>query len=258
MIEKGFTPSPADPCLWTKEELIVAVFVDDILAASLNQADLDQLVDTFGDRFKLTDLGEPSQFLGIQFGRDQGRGILALSQSHYLKTLLKRFKVENIGTRKIPLDPHLRLKAYDGTATESDKATYASAVGSIGWGCIATRPDFACAYRTLARYVANPGPEHFKAPLWTTDSNFAGDLDTGRSTGGFVIFKGQACIGWQSKLQSYVTLPTTEAKYIALSTTARELIWFRKLEAVHGKPTTIHTECKLFGDNQACFEVCPE
>ena len=44
---------------------------------------------------------------------------------------------------------------------------YASAVGSIGWACIATRPDFACAYGTLARYVANPGPEHFNAPLWT-------------------------------------------------------------------------------------------
>ena len=57
-----------------------------------------------------------------------------------------------------------------------------------------------------------------------SDSNFAGDIDTGRSTGGFMIFKGKACIGWQLKLQTHVTLSTTEAEYVALSTTAKELI----------------------------------
>ena len=124
--------------------------------------------------------------------------------------------MENIRTRKIPLDPHLRLKAYDGTATESDKAAYASAVGSICWACIATRPDFACAYGTLARYVANPGPEHFKALLWTLayikgtlDHELVSSIDPTDPDG-------ELQIGWQSKLQSHVN--------IALSTTARELI----------------------------------
>ena len=65
------------------------------------------------------------------------------------------------------------------------------------------------------------------------DAKFAGDVDTSRSTGGSVIYKGQACFGWQSKLQNHVTLSTTEAEHVALNTTARELMWFRALEATH-------------------------
>ena len=57
------------------------------------------------------------------------------------------------------------------------------------------------------------------------------------------------------KLQTHVTLSTTEAEYVALSTTAKELIWFRNLEAAYGKPTVIHTKSKLFSDNQASLKL---
>lgn len=61
------------------------------------------------------------------------------------------------------------------------------------------------------------------------DSNYAGDIESGRSTSGFVFSFGASPITWYSKKQPTVALSSTEAEYQALSEAAREAVWLRTL-----------------------------
>lgn len=45
-----------------------------------------------------------------------------------------------------------------------------------------------------------------------TDSDFAGDVKSRKSTSGYVFLMDNAAIAWPSKNQSIVTLSTTEAR----------------------------------------------
>ena len=60
-----------------------------------------------------------------------------------------------------------------------------------------------------------------------SDAAFADDLLTRASTGGHIIFLAGGPILWQSKRQSLVTASTTEAEFINLTPTARNLLWIR-------------------------------
>lgn len=54
------------------------------------------------------------------------------------------------------------------------------------------------------------------------DADFAGDLETRRSTTGYVFMLNGGTVSWLSKRQSLVTLCTTEAEYVAGATAAHE------------------------------------
>ena len=62
-----------------------------------------------------------------------------------------------------------------------------------------------------------------------TDSSWADDLETRRSTSGFVFNIGSGAISWSSKRQPTVALSTCEAEYMAQTVAAKEAIWLRQL-----------------------------
>ena len=130
---------------------------------------------------------------------------------------------------------------------------YSSAVGSLMYAMVCTRPDIAYAVSVVSRYMANPGKQHWQAVKWilrylrgTTntclefggskegvngyvDADFAGDLDRRRSTTGYVFTLGDTSISWKSVLQATVALSTTEAEYMAIAEAVKEAIWLRAL-----------------------------
>ena len=62
-----------------------------------------------------------------------------------------------------------------------------------------------------------------------------------------------AAISWQSKLQSIVAKSTTEAEFVAASTTGNEIMWLRNVLKELGfevKQTSV-----LFLDNQSAVQV---
>ncbi|GIL42120.1 hypothetical protein Vafri_142 [Volvox africanus] len=62
-----------------------------------------------------------------------------------------------------------------------------------------------------------------------SDSDWAGDPATRRSTTGYVFTLGGAAISWNSQLQRTVAASSVEAEYQATSAAVREALWLRKL-----------------------------
>ena len=60
-----------------------------------------------------------------------------------------------------------------------------------------------------------------------TDSNMSADMDTSRSTSGYVMTYGGGAISWQSRLQKMVALSTTEAEYMAAVEADKEVLWMK-------------------------------
>ena len=159
------------------------------------------------------------------------------------------------------------------------KVPYSSAVGSVMYSMICTRPDLAHAISTLSRFMSNPGKEHWLAMKWllryiatTTnvglrylktgtqlevegyvDSDYAGDRDTRKSTTAYFFLLCGNCISWKSQLQPVVTLSTAEAEYIAATEAVKEGIWLkgmlRELKLYEGSVS-------IYSDSQSALHLC--
>jgi len=62
-----------------------------------------------------------------------------------------------------------------------------------------------------------------------SDSDYAGDLETRRSSSGHLFMLGLSTVSWQAQRQSIVTLSSTEAEYIAACEAVKGLVWINRL-----------------------------
>jgi hypothetical protein len=61
-----------------------------------------------------------------------------------------------------------------------------------------------------------------------TDANWTGDVDSRKSTPGYLVTYVVGAVSWQSKLQKCVALTTTETEFIAATEASKELLWLKK------------------------------
>ena len=71
----------------------------------------------------------------------------------------------------------------------------------------------------------------------------AGDVDTHKSTSGYIYIHAGGAISWCSRLQRIVALSTTEAEYISATEASKEAIWLARLCSEFG-----HLKRHLFLD----------
>lgn len=266
-------------------KVIVPIFVDDIQIATKSTKRAQEVL---AKAFKITDLG-PTQFLlGIHITRDRARRTMHLSQRQYVIDLLERFGMADCAPNETPMDPGLKLSTEDSPSNDEEEhemkgVPYATAVGALNYAAVATRPDISLAIHRLSRYLHNPGPRHWKAVkhllrylqgtkdlrltyapdpfvpmsqhLFTafTDSDFAGDRDSGRSTNGYIIKMGTGAVAWASKLQGPVAKSSTEAEFYGASFAGTEIKWLKHFLGEIGfdvsKPTPLHV------DNMSTIQV---
>jgi len=85
-----------------------------------------------------------------------------------------------------------------------------------------------------------------------TDADMADDIDSRKSTSGYLITYSGGAVSWQSKLQKCVALSTTEVEYIAITKAAKELLWMKKFLQELGLQQDRYL---LYCDNQSAIHL---
>jgi len=260
LVADGFVQSTADAGLYTfADKCLLAIYVDDIIYSVTHDSWKDEFKARFEIDFKIKDLGEVSWVLGMGVTRDRATGTITLNQSVYIQSLLVRFNMTDCK----PFSSPSLVTPFPESPLCSEDTPYQCLVGSLLYASVCTRPDIAEAVGRLTRFMAAPTEAHWTAgkrvlrylsgtreqgitfgripdsvngkvvyPNITygySDSDWAGDLVTRKSTGGYVFMLNGGPVSWKSQLQSCVALSTAEAEYMGLTEASKEAMFLRFL-----------------------------
>jgi len=88
-----------------------------------------------------------------------------------------------------------------------------------------------------------------------SDADYGGDLDTRRSTTGYVFKVAGGAVLWSSKLQKTVAVSTTEAEYMAAAASVKEALWWKSISVDLQLGSTAYQPVLIFTDNQAALQL---
>ena len=273
----GFHRTHSDNCVYTRWKdgklEIVTVWVDDLILVAVGKTQMVQLKGELNNLFDIKDIGEPKLIIGIQVERNRENKSITLSQSNYIDTVLKRFKMMDANPIGTPLDSNKQIMSkQDSNDSSIDKSLYAQAIGSLLYAAIATRPDIAYAVQALSQHTSNPGPEHWQGvkrvmrylkgtrdyaltysggetvnTVFTafTDADHASN-EGRKSISGYTFLLGGGAISWSSKKQGLVTISSTESEYVAATHASKHVVWlqnlFKELGFAQPIPSILHCD----------------
>ena len=183
--------------------------------------------------------------------------MVELSQASCIDKIIDKSAMQEVKKGTQPSTAGLTLSLDDCPMTSEErermsKVPYASAVGSLMYAMLCTRPDICFAVGMVSRYQANPGTKHWQAvkhilkylkrtrdymlvysggdltPVGYTDSDFQTCKDSRKSTSGSVFLLGGGTIVWRSVKQGCTADSTMEAEYVAAAEASKEAVWLRK------------------------------
>jgi hypothetical protein len=278
LISEGCTQSTADYSLFTMRKgnqfIALLVYVDDIILAGTDLTEFTRIKAILDTKFKIKDLGVLKYFLGLEVAHSE-QGI-TISQRKYCLDLLKDSGLLGSKPAITLLDPSIKLHQDNGETYE-DVSSYRRLIGKLLY-LTNTRPDIRFATQQLSQFLHKPTVTYYKAAcrivrylkqspgrglmfprnseiqiLGYSDADWAGCLDTRRSTSGYCFFLGCSLISWKAKKQVTVSRSSSEAEYRALSTSTCELIWLlyllKDLHITCDKPPV------LYCDSQSAIHI---
>ena len=128
---QNFVQSPVDPCMCIQnvcdQTAIILLWVDDILIASKNEAHLMQIKTRLNSRFKMTDFGQLSWYLEIQFGCENNT--IKMNQSRYIKKILSKFDIADCEPCSTPCEMDIMKTSDEVNLIESK--SYREIIGSL-------------------------------------------------------------------------------------------------------------------------------
>ncbi|XP_014492682.1 uncharacterized protein LOC106755098 [Vigna radiata var. radiata] len=229
--------------------VIVCLYVDDLL---ITGSSVQKIVDfklQMLQEFEISDLGQLSYFLGIEFTKTD-EGIL-MHQSRYALDMLTKFNMLHCNPANTPTEMGVKLEK-DLEEEVVDPTKYRRMVGSLRYLCN-TRPDISYSVGLVSRFMQNPRISHLNAIKrilrylkGTTKygillpksgsggdvrvtaysySDWCGDKGDRKSIAGYVFFLDGAPISWSSTKEPVVALSSCEAEYIAACEATCEVAW---------------------------------
>ena len=264
LVDRGFTPSEIDPCLYLKEDMVLLTYVDDCIIISPSIKNIDRLVKSMQqghENFKLTDEGDVNKFLGIEITKLDDHSF-ELSQPFLIDRILSFLGLCNnefetdANSSSTPVAKGLLHRDLAGKSRKYSW-NYRTAVGMLSYLQNSTRPEISMATHQTARFSNSPMLSHEKSIMRIgrylldtrkrgiiykpdvskglecyVDADFAGgwsqadseNADNVLSRTGYVIMYADCPILWVSRLQTEIALSTAEAEYIALSQSLRDVI----------------------------------
>ena len=294
---RGFQESVADPCVFLRDNMIVLCYVDDCILLSPEKGVIDEFLVSLKngpEKFVFTDEGSIERYLGVEITKLADGSGFTMTQPFLIERILQAAEIDTKTTndRPIPVVGPLLSRDEDGPQRKHDWK-YRTLTGMLGYLQLTSRPDTSMATHQCARFNNNPMLCHERAIkrickylLGTmdkgmiyrpdlsrglechVDADFAGGWSSGDTTNpeavlsrtGFVISYAGCPIYWASKLQTEITLSTTESEYIALSMAMREVLPFMNLMQEINEVLPLPAGapkffCKVWEDNQSCIKV---
>ena len=157
---------------------------------------------------------------------------------------------------------------------------YRSAIGSLMYLAVCTRPDIAAAVSSLSRFNGNPGMAHWEGVqhvlrylqgtsgeglcyrkdvstiLWGyCDSSHLTQPDTSRSRAAFVILSAGGAVSWQSKLLGNASLSSCESEYMGFSMAAQEVSFLRQLQLQMQGEAGVEKPVRILVDSQPALDI---
>jgi Reverse transcriptase (RNA-dependent DNA polymerase) len=291
--KEGLKQSVSDQCMFIGDDMVVLTYVDDVLFFGKSTKKIEAKIKALEMRgFKLTVEEDVYAFLGVEVTRLPS-GEIELKQSGLIAKVLLTCGMTDCNTKATPCNQEPLGTNLNGEPV-SGRFDYASAVGMLMYLCSNTRPDIQYAVHQCARFTHFPKKSHEDAIARIcrylqgtkekglrfkpddelkldcyVDADFAGlynvedvqDPVCVKSRTGFCLTLGSCPLIWVSKLQTEVAMSTTEAEYIALSQSMRELIPMRRLlkeagialKLDLGKPAILHST--VFEDNNGALSL---
>lgn len=179
-----------------------------------------------------------------------------------------------VGLDLIPGSPHLSATLL----TPAEKTKYREMIGCLMYATMMTRPDIAFAVSTLSQYLDVPHTTHlqavtrifrylsgtkdlklvlsgpYSAITGYSDADWASQLHH-HSISGFAFFVGNGVVSWSSKKQPIITLSSTEAEYVALTHSSKDIIWIHKLLTEFSSIFLFTVPTTLYCDNQGAIHL---
>lgn len=253
----NFKQLKTDQCVFignfSNFEIYLTIYVEDGLLMSKSESAINELIETLQQMFKITVHlnNNKIQFVGLDIEQDLRAGTIAINQRVYITKLLNKFNMTDAKPLKIPAEPGAPLSSSDHL-NSNEAVSYREAVGSLIFLATTSRPDITYSMNQVSRFYNNWTDEHWQAVkrifryikytchykivhsktakievIGYTDADYAGCIDTRKSTSGYVFTLANSPITWKSQEQNVVAQSTTEAEYLALALGVKEALWLK-------------------------------
>jgi hypothetical protein len=194
-------------------------------------------------------IGELKFFFGSQVSQSD-KGIF-ISQTKYIKEMLRKFQMEDCKTMSTPMIIGYKL-SKDDESLELDQTMYRSMIGILLYATT-RRPNIMQVVGLVVRFQYAPKETHMKGIkmifrylkgtldflLWYpkaedftlttyTDADWEGRIDGRKSTSGGAFFLGKCLMSWLSKKKPSISLSTTEVEYIVIASCFTQEIWMKQ------------------------------
>lgn len=141
---------------------------------------------------------------------------------------------------------------------------------------VCTRPGIAFTVGILGRYQSNPGMDHWKAAkkvlrylkgtkgymlmyrqtdnldvIGYSDSDFAGCVNSRKSTSGYIFMMVDGAISWRSTKQTLVATSTMEAEFVSCFEATSHGVWLKSFISGLRIMDSVSKSLKIFCDNSA-------
>jgi len=214
------------------------------------------------------------KFVGLEYQRYRD-GSIGLHQKSYVTDLIRRYGLENSTIVATPMEPGQSVTS-DGC--ERDSTRFREILGALQFAASKTRLDIAFSVDYLSRHVLKPSKMDWQildrilrylngTDDWGilykpgedlelaayADADYAGDGDSYRSTSGQVISANGSPVSWKSKLQGKNVSSTTEAEFVAVSSTIKNVLCLRDLSRQIGLPDPKPTP--ILCDNKGAVQI---
>jgi len=219
----------------------------------------------------------------LRYSEIRPKGALGPSQKACIEKVVEIYNMDKCSSTAAPVVKGDKFGQFQSPRNQLEidqmrTISYALAVRSIMYAQVCTRPDLAFIIGMLGRFQSNPGMDHWKVVkkvlrylqgtkeymltykrtenlevVGYSDADFAGCVDTNKSTSGYVFTLANGAISWKSSKQSLTAASTMQAEFVACYEAVGQAVWLKGFIPGLRVVDSISKPLRLYYDNKVAI-----